>query len=368
MTSTSTPHFNQTLKILLLFVLVFGILYIGAAVLIPLTFGLILSMLLLPVCHWLQRRGMNNGLASILSIVALLLLISAVIWVLQMQLSDLAQDLSKIQERVNGLVAQLKDYVQQTFGISKGEQQKMIKEQQGGSMERVAGLVTTLLGSLAGILVDAILVLVYTFLFLFFRAHFKSFILRLLSRDNKETANEVLQNASTVTQQYLGGLGLMIVMLWVMYGIGFTIVGVKNALFFAILCGVLELVPFAGNITGTSITILMALAQSGDSKVVIGVIITYGCVQLIQTYILEPLVVGDRLNINPLFTIFIIVVGEAVWGIAGMVLAVPLLGIFKIVCDNCEPLKDIGYLIGPPKEKKSEEGNFITRLFKKSKA
>ena len=172
-----------------------------------------------------------------------------------------------------------------------------------------------------------------------------------------------MTEVSKVTSKYLRGLGMMIVLLWVMYGIGFSIVGVKNAIFFAILCGILELVPFAGNITGTSITVLMALAQSGDTKVVLGVIITYGIVQLIQTYILEPLVVGDRLNLNPLFTILIIVVGEAVWGIPGMILAVPLLGIFKIICDYCEPLKDYGYLIGPPKEKKSE-GNFITRMFK----
>lgn len=358
---------NQTLRILLLFVLVFGILYIGSPVLIPLTFGAILSLLLLPVCHWLMRRGLGNGVASALSVLALVLLIGGLVLLLEMQLSDLAQDLSKIEQRVNGMIASLKDYVQQTFGISHKEQQKIIKEQQGGSMEKAAGMFTAILGSLAGILIDAVLVLVYTFLFIFFRSHFKSFILRLMSRDNKETAKEVLDNAGTVVQQYLGGLGMMIVMLWIMYGIGFTIVGVKNALFFAVLCGVLELVPFAGNITGTSITVLMALAQSGDSKVVVGVLITYACVQLIQTYVLEPLVVGDRLNINPLFTIFIIVVGEAVWGIPGMILAVPLLGIFKIICDNADPLNDIGYLIGPPKEKKGEQGNFLTRMFKTSK-
>ena len=363
----TATYLNQTLRILLLFVLVFGILYFGAPVFIPLTFGAVLAMLLLPVCHWLQRRGLSNGFASALSLTALLLVVGGLILLLEIQLSDLAEDLSKIQERVNSLMAHLKDYVQHTFGISRNEQQKMIKEQQGGGMGKAAGMITTLVGSFASILVDAVLVLVYTFLFIFFRAHFKDFILRVLSRQNRETAKDVLQNASTVTQHYLGGLGLMIVMLWVMYGIGFSIAGVQNALFFAILCGILELVPFAGNITGTTITVLMALAQSSDTGIVIGVIVTYGCVQLIQTYILEPLVVGDRLNINPLFTILIIVVGEALWGIAGMVLAVPLLGIFKIVCDNSEPLKEIGFLIGPPKEKKGDAGNFITRLFKPAK-
>lgn len=360
---TTTP-LDQALRILLLFLLIFGLLYLGAPVLIPLTFGAVLAMLLLPVCHWLQRKGLSNGVASGLSLFALLLLISGIILLLEIQLSGLAEDLTNIQQRVDELIAQFKGFIKENFGISYREQQKMIAEQKGGSMEKAAGMVTTLLGSFAGILVDTVLVLVYTFLFIYFRLHFKSFILKLLSRENRDTAKDVLQNASTITQQYLGGLGLMIIMLWVMYGIGFSIAGVHNALFFAVLCGILELVPFAGNITGTSITVLMALAQSGDSKVVFGVIITYACVQLIQTYILEPLVVGDRLNINPLFTILIIVIGEAVWGIPGMILAVPLLGIFKIVCDNCEPLKDLGYLIGPPKEKKGEEGNFITRLFK----
>lgn len=357
-------YINQTLRILALFILVFVVLFFGKTVLVPLTFGAILAMLLLPLCQWLQRRGLNNGISSALSVIALLVMVGGIITLLQYQVSDLIQDLSKIEERLSTLVSGLKDYIREHFGISNREQQKIIKEQQSGGMGKVAGLVTGLLGAMASIMVDAILVLVYTFLFMFFRGHFKQFILRMFKPENRDTTREVLQNAGKVTQQYLGGLGLMIVMLWIMYGIGFSIVGVKNALFFAVLCGILELVPFAGNITGTSITILMALAQSGDTKIVIGVIITYGCVQLIQTYILEPLVVGDRLNINPLFTILIIVVGEAVWGIPGMVLAVPLLGIFKIICDNAEPLNDIGFLIGPPKEKKEPKGNFFTRLFK----
>jgi len=364
----TTTYLNQTLRVLLLFILVFGVLYFGKAVLIPLTFGAILGMLLLPICHWLQGKGMSNGLACILSMLALIAVVGGIITLLQYQLSDLADDLSKIEERVNDLIAGVKAYVKQHFGISHHEQQKIINEQKDGGMEKAAGMVTSLLGSLAGILIDAILVLVYTFLFMFYRGHFKKFILRLFAPDNREETAKVLDDAGKVTQHYLGGLGMMIVMLWVMYGIGFSIAGVNNAIFFAILCGILELVPFAGNITGTSITVLMALAQSGDTRVVAGVLITYGLVQLIQTYLLEPMVVGDRLNINPLFTILIIVVGEAVWGIPGMIVAVPLLGIFKIVCDHVPPLYDYGFLIGPPKEKKGEEGNFVTRLFKSKKA
>jgi predicted PurR-regulated permease PerM len=326
-----------------------------------------LSMLLLPICHWLQNKGISNGFASILSVIALVIMIGGIVALLQHQLSDLIDDLSKIEERINSIIAGVKEYVKQHFGITHREQQKIINEQQSDSMGKAAGMLTTLIGSLAGLLIDIVLVLVYTFLFIFYRAHFKKFILRLFTPNNRKDAEAVLDSAGKVTQQYIGGLGMMIVALWIMYGIGFTVAGVNNALFFAVLCGILELVPFAGNITGTSITVLMALAQSSDTKIVIGVLITYGLVQLIQTYVLEPLVVGDRLNINPLFTILIIVVGEAVWGIPGMILAVPLLGMFKIVCDHCDPLRDYAYLIAPPKEKKGEEGNFITRMFKSNK-
>jgi predicted PurR-regulated permease PerM len=137
-----------------------------------------------------------------------------------------------------------------------------------------------------------------------------------------------------------------------MYGIGFSIAGVKNAFFFAILCGLLEIIPFIGNLAGTALTLLMAVTQGGGSNIIIGILITYALVQFIQSYIIEPLVVGAEVNINPLFTIIAIVLGETVWGIPGMILAIPLVGIFKIICDNVESLKPYGFLIGEEKKKK----------------
>lgn len=160
----------------------------------------------------------------------------------------------------------------------------------------------------------------------------------------------------------------MIVTLWVLYGIGFSIAGVKYALFFAILCGLLEIVPFVGNLTGTSLTIIVSLAQGGNSNIIIGILVVYGIVQFIQTYILEPLIVGAEVNINPLFTILAIVAGETVWGIGGMILAIPLLGIVKIICDHIEPLKPYGFLIGQDAEQSSENWtDKIKRWFKKKR-
>jgi predicted PurR-regulated permease PerM len=197
-------------------------------------------------------------------------------------------------------------------------------------------------------LTDVIIALVYFFLLLRFRLHLKRFVLKIVPEPDRRTALDVLHQSSGVIQKYLTGLGLMILCLWVMYGIGFSIVGVQGAIFFAILCGTLELVPFVGNLIGTALTILFALTQSksGGSGMVLGIVATYFVVQSIQSYILEPLVVGREVKIHPLFTILVIVLGELLWGLPGMFLSIPLLGIAKIICDHVPALQAYGYLIG----------------------
>ncbi len=222
------------------------------------------------------------------------------------------------------------------------------------------GVAGTVLSSLFGIAVDTILVLVYLFLFICSRAHLKKFVMMLVPSGEAKEAEQIVQDAGKVAQRYISGMSMMIVMLWIMYGIGFTLVGVENALFFAVLCGILEIVPFIGNLTGTAITLMMVISQGGNDSMIIGVLATYLFVQFIQTYILEPLIVGSEVNINPLFTILILVLMEIVWGIAGMILAIPMLGIIKIICDHIKPLKPYGFLIG--KEKSGKETKLITTL------
>src|SRR3546814_4255023 len=91
---------------------------------------------------------------------------------------------------------------------------------------------------------------------------------------------------------------------------------------------------------------------------VIGIVAVYLTVQFLQTYVLEPVVVGQQVNINPLFTIMGLVAGEFLWGIAGMALAIPLLGIVKIVCDNVPGLQAYGKLVGPANTPKKRQSFF----------
>lgn len=344
-------HFSlsKSIQVLLfLFLLIAGLVY-AKPFLVPLTIAALFSMLLLPFCAWLQQKGSAKWLATLASVLLFVIVVGSIIWLIVWQVSDLSKDASGIEQNLNKKIEELRQYIKSTFGLSVQKQNELVKAQSNSSSG--SGFASKILAGLGGFLTNTILVLVYMFLFLYFRTHIKKFILLITPKENASKTQKIIENCRKVAQKYLTGLAMMIGCLWVMYGIGFSIVGVKGALFFAILCGLLEIVPFVGNLTGNAITVLMVIAQGGSLNMVLGVIVTYAIVQFLQTYLLEPLVVGSEVNINPLFTIIGLVIGELVWGIPGMILAIPLLGITKIICDNVDDLKPYGFLLGTNKSK-----------------
>lgn len=348
MLQTSALH-RAVLFLLLVFLVVAG-LYFAKPFLVPLCFGGLLAMLFLPLSRWLERKHIPKGLAILTCILVLLSIITIVVLLISWQVTDLTGEVSNIQNKLQQMLNDVEQYISSHFGIPVKQQEKLLQQQTQNSVAN--GVLANMGSVLFGLLVDFILCLAYIFLFMYYRSRIKKFILQLISGRQKENAQQILHDIQKVTQQYLTGIGLMILCLWVMYSIGFSIVGVKYAVFFAILCGLLEIVPFVGNFTGNMLAIVMVIIQGGGTGMILAVLLTYAIVQFLQTYLLEPLVVGAEVNINPLFTIISLVLGDLIWGIPGMILAIPLLGIVKIVCDHIEPLKPYGFLIGHDRKKK----------------
>ncbi len=343
-----TASLQRAVYFLLLAFLFIAALYYAKPFLVPVCFAGLLSMLFLPLCRWFQSKSIPGALSIIFCILIFLAVLAGVIWLISWQITDLSTEAGDIETKVKRMIKQVEQSIQNSVGISPRQQEELVSEQAKNGSDMIANA-----GSLiSGFIIDFILMLVYIFLFMFFRERMKTFILALVPSTQKKNAETIMADIQKVSQQYLTGLGLMIACLWIMYGIGFSIVGVKYALLFAVICGLLEIVPFIGNLTGNLLAVLMVIIQGGNTAMIFGVIITYLIVQFLQTYILEPLVVGAEVNINPLFTIIILVLGELIWGIPGMVLAIPLLGIIKIICDHVPSLKPYGYLIGSDKKKK----------------
>lgn len=353
MTTTST----SVIKTLLIIFLVLAGLHFAKYFLMPLTVGAVIATLFLPLSKWLEKKDVPRVLSVLICLIILLSALTIVGSLLGWQISELLNDISLIKDRAIEAGNHIQEYIFSHFGITLEKQTQILKDEQPS----VSGIMQILAGSLASVFTNFVLTLVYIFGLLYYRDHINQFLLKLAHPSQRNEMQKVVSGVTHVSQQYLLGLSKMILCLWVMYGIGFSLLGVKNAIFFAVLCGLLEIVPFIGNITGTSITVLVAAIHGAGVPMLGGIVLVYGLVQFIQGWILEPLILGPQVKLNPLFTIIALVVGELVWGIPGIFLAIPITAMLKIVCDHIEPLKPYGFLIGEIETEKSELG-FIKKL------
>jgi len=345
---------ERAVLVLALFGLSIALLYFGKPFLVPFALGGLLAMLLTKVCERLERYNIPRGVAALLALLGFVLVFAGVLTLLGWQLAGFSENMDELLQRITQMAAQFRSWLQQSLGIDQQQQQKIV-ENPSTSAGSTGGVLMDFASGTMSIAVDTILVIVYTFLFITFRRQLKNFVLLLVPVEQRDKTTTVLHESASVAQHYLGGLSKMIVALWFMYGIGFSVLGVENAIFFAVFCGLMEIIPFVGNLLGTSFTVLAVAVQGGDSKMILGVIGVYLFVQFIQTYLLEPLVVGNEVRINPLFTIVGLVLGELIWGVGGMVLAIPILGILLIVFDHVPGLHPYAYLIGSYKDNKKKK-------------
>lgn len=353
MTTTS----SSIIKKLLILFLVFAGLHYAKDFLMPLTIGAVIATLFLPFSKWMEGKKMPRGVAALMCLLILLALITGIMSLLGWQISGLTNDIPLIKQQALETGRRIQLFIYDHFGISALKQSQLLKEEQPS----FSNVIQTMAGSLVYVYVNFILVLVYVFLLLYYRSHIKQFFLKLSPPEQKNEMAQVVNSVAHVSQQYLVGLIKMIMCLWIMYGIGFSILGVKNPFFFAVLCGLLEIIPFIGNITGTALTVLVSAAQGAELPMLGGIVCVYAVVQFIQGWFLEPIIVGSQVKINPFFTIIALVIGQLVWGIPGIFLAIPITAMFKIVCDHIEPLKPLGFLIGETENKNGEPG-FIKKL------
>src|SRR5690606_28014828 len=127
---------------------------------------------------------------------------------------------------------------------------------------------------------------------------------------------------------------------------GLGISGVDNVVLISLLAALLSLIPHLGNIIGLGLAMAVGVASGGASGPLLGIVIVFCVSQVIETYILEPYVVGDQVDIHPFFIIVTVILANIIWGVMGMVLVVPLVGMLNVVLKNVDSLKVFEFLLG----------------------
>jgi predicted PurR-regulated permease PerM len=124
------------------------------------------------------------------------------------------------------------------------------------------------------------------------------------------------------------------------------ILGIEYALLLGVLGALLNMIPYIGGLVAVAMPMIVAFVTKSSPIYVLYVMVLYYLIQLIDNNYIVPMIVASKVKINALFSIIVVIAGNALWGIPGMFLSIPLLAIIKLVCDHIEPLKPWGFLLG----------------------
>jgi predicted PurR-regulated permease PerM len=346
------PYFKISLIIITTYFLFSGLYYIQG-IIIPILFAGLLAMLVLPLCNFLEKRRLNRGLSILICVLLLFLVIGGIVTLFASQIVQLTNDFPLIKEKAIENYHSLQQFIDQKLNIPVQKQGDWIKNNYETFFAGLSGVLSGLLVGLSSGLGNFLLVMIYMFFFLLLRERIRNFILQLFNEHEHVLVSTVIDKTKRITIKYMTGLLIEVVLYGTLSAIGFAILGIKQGIFFGYLGGILNLIPYLGALIGAILPMLAALVYKDSLIYTLGVLGVVLVVQFIDNNFITPKVVAGYIRINALATIVVIIVGGALWGIAGMVLFLPLLGILKIIFDNIPALKPFGYLIGEDKKEAS---------------
>ena len=336
----------QVNAILLCLIAVFTILYVGANFLVSFTFAVFIAMLMIPVADKLEEWDMGRVLSSLISTFIVFALVIGLSYLMIYQIRNLAEDLPNIRNESEQLLSWLQNYVASITGISEYEQNQFIQEHADTVLNALEAEVTQFLGNLLNAFLKFLLVLIYVFLLLLYRDRFADVVLMYTSEEKKDKAKGVLSKTSRVAHHYLWGRIKVMLLLALMYIIAFIVFDIRYPVLLTAFGALVTIIPYIGPLISGVLPVFVATLFIEDSSVLIVFAVTVLIIQLIESYVLEPVIIGSEVQLNPLTVIIAIIIGSMVWGLPGMILFVPIFAIFKILSDRVDSLKPVGYLIG----------------------
>ncbi len=311
-------------------------------VLIPLSFGLMLAMLLNPLVDLLLKWKLPRVLAIAIVLLLAIALLAGIGYLLTTQISNFSDQLPILKKKFFELLGKLQSGIAERFNLNLKKQNELINEAGTNMTPNVSEAVGTVAGSLEMLL----LIPLYTFLFLYYKKIILNFLYEVFAEENSKEVGLILNQTKGAIQSYMLGLLLEALIVATLDSVALMILGVPYAILLGVLGALLNVIPFIGGIIAVLLPLAIATITKDGYGTQIGIIIAYMIIQFIDNHFLMPYIVSSKVKINALVSIIIVLLGNAAWGISGMFLAIPFLGILKIIFDRIPELKPWGKLLG----------------------
>ena len=351
----TAPFYTRLAMVLISLISLFYIAILGKSILAPLVFALLFAMLLLPLAGFLERRlRFPRSLAALFSVILLIVSIVALFYLVGSQISNLADDWPLFKQQVMTSLTDLQHWISMKFHIRLKQQQTYIDSAASHILSTGSEMIGDTLLSVSSLVLFMVFIMIDTFFLLYYRRLIVKFLVAVFKEENADVVYDIIAQIQTRIRQYILGLVLEMVIVAAATCLALWILGVKYAILLGLLTGLFNVIPYIGIFTALLLSTLVTFATAGATKILLVVATVFG-IHLVDSNVLLPIIVGSKVRINALITILGVIIGEAVWGIPGTFLAIPIIAILKIVFDRIESLKPWGMLLGDEKDEKQPE-------------
>lgn len=316
----------------------------GQFVLAPLALAFLFSMMLYPAVVKLEQHKWPRGLSIIAMLVACLVAVGSVITTLSLIVRRFLRNLPAMETQFQANIEAFRGFIDTKLGLGSSAADAV------SSQLTLQELISTdLLGKVAGstasMILTGVMTIVFSFFMLYYRDRFKNYIHKLFAKKRHAALHIMFDQIDDVAPRYLLGIVTVVSILAVLNSIGFTLIGVQSPIMMGVIAAILNLIPFVGTIFGFGIVFLFTLATQSIG-IALGVLGMFFVVQFLDNNVLTPNITASKIRLNPFFAILAILVGNLVWGVPGMFVALPFLAMIKIICDNTKRWQPLGELLG----------------------
>lgn len=324
--------------VILTLVAVFYVLFIGASIIIPFVIALLLSFAIMSLSNFFAHRGVYQPFAFLFSLVSYGFVFWIITWIINTNIQDIISQAPEYQERLLLITYKVADYFAIDQSIIFSEITSKIDIP--ALISSVASGITTIVRSTGTIIFFTIFILLEgRFLWKKIALMTKNSqifnIIELIRKDMKTYF--VIKTATSLSTGILSYVVLMI------FGIDF-------ALFWAFLIFLLNYIPTVGSIIAVFFPVTFSLVQFESLSIFTFLLISLSCIQVLIGNIIEPRLMGNKLNLSPLVILLSLLFWAKIWGVVGMLLCVPIMVIINIILAHIPATRGIAILL-------SEQGN-----------
>ncbi len=327
--------------------LLFVVMSYGKFILMPLAFAAFISMLLNPVVDWLERKRLGRALSIILTLLLVLILFAGIISLISAQFVQFSERIPEVTERLKTVTANGIQFMEDTMGITEEQRTNYLEQGLSNLIDRSGQYFSSILSATTSAFTLMSLIPIFVFFMLYYKEMYQTFFRKLFEqKDSHSQIDEVLENVQDVTQNYLVGMLTVIGILAVLNTTGLFLIGLEHAIFFGVFASLLAVIPYIGIIIGALPPLLFAFLLGDSLLQPVLVVAVFGVVQFLEGNFITPRIVGSKVSINPFMAMLALIIGGELWGISGMILFVPLIGILRVIFEEIDDLKPYGYVLG----------------------